>query len=121
MEIKSILEMARGAIMEQVDIETSKVVDNIIDPNTDPKKKRTITLKVDFIPSADRQTVTVIANAQSKLVPNGAVQTSLFVGIDPSTGEVAASEMTPEVPGQISLSGNVTKEPPVLRMVSGGK
>lgn len=121
MEIKSILEMARGAIMEQVDIETSKVVANILDPNTDPKKKRTITLKIDFVPSADRQTVTVVANAQSKLVPNSAVQTSLYVGIDLRTGEVGASELTPDMPGQISLGGDVTKEPPILRMVSGGK
>ena len=38
-EAKSILEMAQGAIMEQVNIEVGKIVDNILDPNTDAKKK----------------------------------------------------------------------------------
>lgn len=37
-EAKSILEMAQGAIMEQVNVEVSRIVDNILDPNTDAKK-----------------------------------------------------------------------------------
>lgn len=31
----SILQMARGAIMERIDYEMAKVVDNILDPNTE--------------------------------------------------------------------------------------
>lgn len=38
--MKNILESARGAIMEQVDIEVGKIVQNILDPNTSYKKKR---------------------------------------------------------------------------------
>ena len=53
-EAKSILEMAQGAIMEQVDAEVGKIVDNILDLNTESKKKRTLTLTVDFTPSSDR-------------------------------------------------------------------
>lgn len=43
METKSILEMARGEIMEQVDIEVGKIVDNILDLNTDPKRYMKLT------------------------------------------------------------------------------
>lgn len=118
---KSILEMARGAIMEQVDIETSKVIDNIVDPNTEAKKKRQIVLTVDFMPSADRETVTISATAKSKLLPNNAIQTSLFVGVDHSTGEVIATEMSANIPGQISLDGSVEQETPKLKMVAGGR
>lgn len=118
---QSILEMARGAIIEQVDIEVSKVIENIIDPNTDAKKKRQIILTVDFAPSADRQTVTVSATAKSKLLPNNAIQTALFVGVDHNTGEVLATEMIANVPGQIGFDSNVEEEAPKLKMVAGGR
>lgn len=37
---KSILQMARGAFQERVDLEMAKVIDNILDPNTKPAQKR---------------------------------------------------------------------------------
>ena len=42
-DTSSILEMARGAIIEQFDVEVGKVINNILDPNTEPAKKRSIT------------------------------------------------------------------------------
>lgn len=120
-ETKSLLEMAKGAIMEQVNIETAKVLDNIIDPNTEAKKKRQIVLTVDFTPSADRQTVTVSATAKSKLLPNNAIQTSLYVGVDHSTGEVIATEMSANIPGQMGFDGSIEPEAPKLKMTAGGK
>ena len=36
----SILQMARGAIMERIDYEMTKVVDNILDPNTEASHSR---------------------------------------------------------------------------------
>ena len=36
---KSILQMARGAFQERVDLEMAKVIDNILDPNTDAETK----------------------------------------------------------------------------------
>ena len=38
----SLLEMARGAILERVDYEAARVAENIEDPNTDFKAKRKI-------------------------------------------------------------------------------
>ena len=40
----SLLQMARGAIQERVDYEVSRVVDNILDMNTEAKVKRQVTL-----------------------------------------------------------------------------
>ena len=37
---KSILEMSMGAILERVDYEMGKVMDNILDPNTKATAKR---------------------------------------------------------------------------------
>lgn len=115
-ERASILEMARGAIMEQVDGEISKIVDNIIDPNTEAKKKRQLILTIDFVPSADRTVVGVSASAKCKLQAANSIQTSLYVGVDSRTGEVIATEMTPNITGQINFDGDEESEPPVLRM-----
>lgn len=116
MEKASILEMARGAIMEQVDVEVSKIVDNIIDVNTEPKKKRQLVLTVDFVPSADRTVVSIAATAKSKLQPLNAIQTSLYVGVDSSTGEITATEMTPNIAGQVDLMGEETEEARTLKI-----
>lgn len=53
---KSILEMSMGAILERVDYEMGKVMDNILDPNTKATAKRKISVTLELIPSADRRT-----------------------------------------------------------------
>lgn len=117
----SILEMAKGAIMEQFDIEAGKVISNILDPNTEPKKKRTITLTVDFIPDDYRQNVTIQATAKSKLLPNNAIKTGLFIGADAGTGELQAIELVPQLPGQTSFDGDEQEEPKHFNIaVAGG-
>lgn len=118
-ETSSILEMAQGAIMEQVNMEVGKIVDNILDPNTDAKKKRQLNLVVDFAPSADRSTVVITATAKSKLLPNNAIQTTLFVGANGQTGEIQAVEMVPQVPGQQAFDGTVQEEPRILKIAGG--
>ncbi|MBP5431036.1 hypothetical protein [Ruminococcus sp.] len=118
-EAKSILEMAQGAIMEQVNVEVSRIVDNILDPNTDAKKKRQLVLTVDFTPSSDRSAVVVSATAKSKLLPNNAIQTTLYVGADASTGEVQAVEMVPQIPGQQGFDGSIQQEPKIMKIAGG--
>jgi len=120
-EAKSILEMAQGAIMEQVNVEVSRIVDNILDPNTDAKKKRQLVLTVDFTPSSDRSAVVVSATAKSKLLPNNAIQTTLYVGADASTGEIQAVEMVPQIPGQQGFDGTIQQEPKIMKIAGGIK
>ncbi len=43
---QSILDMARGAIKERVDYEMSRIMDNILDVNTNPTKERSLTITV---------------------------------------------------------------------------
>lgn len=119
-DTSSILEMAKGAIMEQFDVEVGKVIGNILDPNTEPSKKRSITLTVEFTPSADRQNVTVTANAKSKLLPNNAVKTALYIGADANSGEVQAYELVPNVPGQLAFDGAEQEEPKHFKITAGG-
>ena len=118
MQEKSILEMARGAILERADYEMKRILDNISDINTNPVKKRTLTLQIEFVPDETRETIAIKAVAKSKLEPTNPIRTSLFTAID-GNGEVFIAENTPQVPGQISIEGNIQEEPVVLKIVKG--
>ena len=98
LEKKSILEMSMGAILERVDYEMGKVIDNILDPNTKPTGKRKITVGLELIPSADRKTITVQTTAKSTLVPTDPITTSLYITNQPGTGEMVVAEMVPQGP-----------------------
>ena len=76
---QSILDMARGAIKERVDYEMSRIMDNILDVNTNPTKERSLTITVKFKPDPERQQISVQAIAKSKLEPTNPVATALFL------------------------------------------
>lgn len=76
---KSILEMSMGAILERVDYEMGKVMENILDPNTKATAKRKISVTLELIPSADRRTITVQSTAKCSLTPTDPVTTSLYI------------------------------------------
>lgn len=50
METKSIIQMARGSIEERIDLEMTRILDNILDPNTKPTLKRKLTVTVEITP-----------------------------------------------------------------------
>lgn len=112
---KSILEMSMGAILERVDYEMGKVLDNILDPNTKATGKRKITVGLELVPAADRKTITVMTTAKSTLVPTEPITTSLFITSTPGTGEMVVAEMVPQVPGQLGFDGGVQEQPKVLK------
>lgn len=114
---KSILEMARGAFMERVDTEMAKVIDNILDANTNPTQKRKVTLTLELTPDDDRQNILVNFAVQSKLAPMVPARTSLWVAGELSTGEVQVVEMVPQVPGQMSMDGAEQEAPAALKIV----
>jgi hypothetical protein len=110
---KSILEMSMGAILERVDYEMGKVMDNILDPNTKATAKRKISVTLELIPGADRRTITVQSTA--KCSPTDPVTTSLYITNAPSTGELLVAEMVPQVPGQLALDGEEQDHPKILK------
>lgn len=95
---KSILEMARGAILERVDEEVKRVIVNIMDGETLASAKRKV---VEFKPDAVRQNIRVSATAKSTLAPKN-VETNLVVESD-FGGEVQVLEMQPQIPGQTAM------------------
>lgn len=112
---KSILEMARGAIMERADYEMAAIIKNICDVNTSPTKERVLTLTVKFKPDAERAQIAVNVVAKSKLEPTNPVTTSLYLSGEGDDAQVV--EMVPNIPGQQAINGSEQAEPPVLRLI----
>ena len=114
---ESILSMAMGAITERADYEMSRIIDNILDANTNPTKKCTLALTIDLTPDSERRNIRVTAIAKSKLEPTNPVATSLYL-TSGEGGEMVAVEMTPQIPGQINVDGAEQEPPKILKLVS---
>ena len=98
----NLAEMAQGAFMEQYDKEVVKVLENIADPNTDPKKARKITLTATL--KADENRDVVIFEVQSKafLVPSKPLSTKIIIDHD-KDGSVVGAELKSGQKGQLFL------------------
>lgn len=103
-------DLAQGAIQEKLDYELNKVFDNIHDPNTEPTDKRTVTIKLDFKPDDNRQTVTVDSNFTTKLANVKGVATTVLTGKDLNTGHVQAKELKSNMPGQTYFDDNAEQK-----------
>lgn len=93
-------DLANGAIQEKLDYELKKVFNNIHDQNTEATDKRTVTIKLDFKPDENRQTVTVDSNFTTKLANVKGVATTVLTGKDLASGKVEARELKSNMPGQ---------------------
>lgn len=113
---KSILEMARGAIMERVDYEMAKIIENILDENTKATGARELTVKIKFTPDDKREVIKADTVASSKLQPTNAIVTALYLGKD-CNGVIGATEMTPQIPGQMNVTGGEQEAPARLKMI----
>lgn len=93
-------QLANGAIQEKLDGELEKLFANIHDPNTKAEDKRTVTIKLDFVPDENRQTVKVSSNIAIKLANVRDVSTTVLTGKNIASGEIEAKELKSKVPGQ---------------------
>lgn len=101
MDKLNIANIAKGSLLERADIEIENVLRNILDKNTDWKKKRKVTLELEFVATDElRDNVAVALKAKSSVSPYNPVITQLFVGKDDS-GQVKAEEyVRGTIPGQ---------------------
>lgn len=113
----SLLQFAKGAIQERVDYEVARVVDNILDMNTEAKAKRKVVLTVEMVPDDDRQVVKIAASAKSTLAPVTPIGTSLVITAD-GNGEMVLAEIVPQVPGQMALGGKEQEAPALLKIAA---
>lgn len=112
-DVRSLVEMASGAILERIDYETARVMNNIMDPNTNPTAKRKITLTLEFKPDKNRQMIAVEATAKSTLAPTDPIALSLYTGME--GGQFVAVEMYDVAPGQMDMYGGEAPNRVALR------
>lgn len=108
MDKLTIANIARGAVVEQFDSELEKVLENIMDPNTDPKKVRKIQINLQIKPNEKRNMAEVKCQTKSSLIPANIVETAITIGKS-TDGTIAAAELDSEVFGQLKLGdeGNI--------------
>ena len=106
-QVKKLDELMDGAITERFNRELQRVLENVFDPNTNPKAKRQIQLIFDILPNERRDAAEFKGDVKSKLAPPVAVSQTVFLAMD-DNGNVTATEMTNQVPGQIGIDGEVS-------------
>ena len=72
--------IAHGAAAEKFQAELMRVLANIADPNTPAIKKRTISIKLAFLPNKDRSEAIITVDSSSTLVASQTCDTHVFIG-----------------------------------------
>ncbi len=85
--------LSSGALIERIQDEISKAIANIVDPNTPAKKPRTVTMKMTIKPNEARNMAEVSVLTSATLCPPTPIETGIYIGMNPKTGEIGASEM----------------------------
>lgn len=110
----SIENLCGGAVQERINRALRKVSDNILDVNTEAKKKRSISLTLTFIPNEDdREDVSVEANVTMKLAPEEGVKTQFYINKDLTNEVITITEhVKGMIKGQLSFDdlGFVTED-----------
>lgn len=117
-QIKQLDELMDGALTERFNYEMERVLQNVFDANTNPKAKRQIQIVIDIAPNERRDAAEFKVDVKSKIAPPVAIAQTVFLHMDDS-GNVTATEMTHQVPGQIDMDGNEQALPRVVEFGAG--
>ncbi|WP_375104085.1 replication terminator protein [Paenibacillus sp. RS8] len=98
----SIENLAGGAVGERINIELNKVADNIMDPNTDWKKARKLTVTITIKPDEQREIGLVSVDNKPTLAPAHGIATKLVFGKD-REGKAVAEELVSGVKNQMMI------------------
>lgn len=81
-----------GALLERFTAEMAKIGRNIMDPNTDPEKPRTLTIKLTFKPDKRRRNIKTGISTSISLAQQVADETMLLIGQDIRSGRIEITE-----------------------------
>ena len=91
-----------GAARERFRDAWNQALKNAIDPNTNPKYKRTITITLTVTPDADRKTVNMTCDVKNRLAAPATLSKTCMLERD-TKGNVAAYENTDQLAGQVDI------------------
>lgn len=90
----NINELSGGALSEKVNIELRKLAANVLDPNTEAKATRTMTIKITIKPNEKRQVGDVDISVTSSPAPAKAIPTSFIFDFDKDGSAVVKELVT---------------------------
>ncbi|MEG0721560.1 MAG: hypothetical protein RR446_07415 [Lachnospiraceae bacterium] len=91
-KIISLDRLCGGALLERFTMAMAQIGRNIMDPNTDPEKNRTVTIKLTFKPDKSRKGIKTSIATNVSLAPPVADETMLLIGQDLRSGRIEMSE-----------------------------
>lgn len=94
-----------GALLERFTMAMAQIGQNIMDPNTDPEKNRTLTIKLTFKPDKGRKGIKTSIATNISLAPPLADEMTMLIGQDLRTGRIEMSEIDDRSQA-ISIQGN---------------
>lgn len=103
-ELMNFNEIAMGALAEKLNMSLEEVVKNLLDPNTDFKKTRKLTVTMKFNTDDTRELTSVEVETKTALAPTLPVFTKMLIGRDIDTGQVVAKEWNNQIKGQVDVA-----------------
>lgn len=122
MDKVQIQKLVGGALQEQFGKSFEKVIENLMNPNTEFKKPREISIKLKFHQNENRDDVKCEIQVSEKLAPQQPMSTSFAIGKDLRTGKMYAKEYgknvdqipidlgTPDVVSVDAATGEILEE-----------
>ena len=89
---------AGGELSRQINRDIEAVMRNVVDPNTDVKAKRKITVTIEFKPNEQRNFITTNVNSKPTLAPALGAVTALGVQQDLTSGAIEVAEIGSKIP-----------------------
>ena len=89
---------AGGELSRQINRDIEAVMRNVVDPNSDVKAKRKITVTIEFKPNEQRNFITTNVNSKPTLAPALGAVTALGVQQDLTSGAIDVAEIGSKMP-----------------------
>lgn len=100
-----------GAVNERWQDALTELTQNVLDPNTDPKRARKIVLELTVKPNERRDGGEMAFNIKKSFAPPTAVTQTVFFGMD-DKGMMHATQKLDQIPGQVNMvTGEITPQP----------
>ena len=107
--LKDLSRLMGGAVQERWEDALGRMTCNILDPNTEPRRARKITMVLTIKPTESRDGGEMSFDVKESFAPPTPVKQSVFFD-QTDDGPIFATQKLNQVAGQLDMAGNVQPE-----------